>query len=111
MPNQSITGWLWETFIGELPYAFSLVPSCLDLAYGSVVTMKNLRMAGGYLHSHWHLYPEGVGARQQQVSALPLTTTIYSFPLHLTLFVTVTGAMYLLSTCYPLGATAGYLKS
>ncbi|KAM6274137.1 protein O-mannosyl-transferase 2 isoform 3-T3 [Porphyrio hochstetteri] len=36
------------------------------LAYGSVVTMKNLRMAGGYLHSHWHLYPEGVGARQQQ---------------------------------------------
>ncbi|XP_077179439.1 protein O-mannosyl-transferase 2 isoform X2 [Paroedura picta] len=39
------------------------------LAYGSVVTMKNLRMAGGYLHSHWHLYPEGVGARQQQVTA------------------------------------------
>ncbi|XP_020650025.3 protein O-mannosyl-transferase 2 [Pogona vitticeps] len=39
------------------------------LAYGSVVTVKNLRMAGGYLHSHWHLYPEGVGARQQQVTA------------------------------------------
>ncbi|XP_064316541.1 protein O-mannosyl-transferase 2 isoform X1 [Phalacrocorax carbo] len=39
------------------------------LAYGSVVTMKNLRMAGGYLHSHWHLYPEGIGARQQQVTA------------------------------------------
>ncbi|PKU41730.1 protein o-mannosyl-transferase 2 [Limosa lapponica baueri] len=40
-----------------------------NLAYGSVVTMKNLRMAGGYLHSHWHLYPEGIGARQQQVTA------------------------------------------
>nr|XP_060613879.1 protein O-mannosyl-transferase 2 [Anolis sagrei ordinatus] len=39
------------------------------LAYGSIVTVKNLRMAGGYLHSHWHLYPEGVGARQQQVTA------------------------------------------
>uniref|UniRef100_A0A8C6JD87 Protein O-mannosyl-transferase 2 n=1 Tax=Melopsittacus undulatus TaxID=13146 RepID=A0A8C6JD87_MELUD len=39
------------------------------LAYGSMVTMKNLRMAGGYLHSHWHLYPEGIGARQQQVTA------------------------------------------
>ncbi|XP_030337404.1 protein O-mannosyl-transferase 2 isoform X1 [Strigops habroptila] len=39
------------------------------VAYGSVVTMKNLRMAGGYLHSHWHLYPEGIGARQQQVTA------------------------------------------
>uniref|UniRef100_A0A8D0H019 Protein O-mannosyl-transferase 2 n=1 Tax=Sphenodon punctatus TaxID=8508 RepID=A0A8D0H019_SPHPU len=40
------------------------------LAYGSVITMKSLRMAGGYLHSHWHLYPEGVGARQQQVNRL-----------------------------------------
>ncbi|XP_074091734.1 protein O-mannosyl-transferase 2 isoform X2 [Macrotis lagotis] len=39
------------------------------LAYGSVITVKNLRMASGYLHSHWHLYPEGVGARQQQVTA------------------------------------------
>ncbi|KAI1895490.1 hypothetical protein AGOR_G00106800 [Albula goreensis] len=39
------------------------------LAYGSVITVKNLRIAGGYLHSHWHLYPEGVGARQQQVTA------------------------------------------
>uniref|UniRef100_A0A4W6EX21 Protein O-mannosyl-transferase 2 n=1 Tax=Lates calcarifer TaxID=8187 RepID=A0A4W6EX21_LATCA len=39
------------------------------LAYGSTITVKNLRIAGGYLHSHWHLYPEGVGARQQQVTA------------------------------------------
>ncbi|KAG9481727.1 hypothetical protein GDO78_010779 [Eleutherodactylus coqui] len=38
------------------------------LAYGSVVTLKNVRAAAGYLHSHWHLYPEGVGARQQQVT-------------------------------------------
>ncbi|KAM4852879.1 protein O-mannosyl-transferase 2 isoform 2-T2 [Thomomys bottae] len=38
------------------------------LAYGSVVTVKNLRMAIGYLHSHRHLYPEGIGARQQQVT-------------------------------------------
>ncbi|GCC17573.1 hypothetical protein chiPu_0017606 [Chiloscyllium punctatum] len=39
------------------------------IAYGSVITIKNVRTAGGYLHSHWHLYPEGVGARQQQVTA------------------------------------------
>ncbi|XP_044129402.1 protein O-mannosyl-transferase 2 isoform X2 [Bufo gargarizans] len=38
------------------------------LAYGSVVTLKNVRTASGYLHSHGHLYPEGVGARQQQVT-------------------------------------------
>ncbi|XP_076017881.1 protein O-mannosyl-transferase 2 isoform X2 [Genypterus blacodes] len=39
------------------------------LAYGSTITVKNLRIAGGYLHSHWHLYPEGVGSKQQQVTA------------------------------------------
>ncbi|KAE8586088.1 hypothetical protein XENTR_v10021546 [Xenopus tropicalis] len=38
------------------------------LAYGSTITLKSLRTAAGYLHSHWHLYPEGVGARQQQVT-------------------------------------------
>nr|XP_015205841.1 PREDICTED: protein O-mannosyl-transferase 2 isoform X1 [Lepisosteus oculatus] len=39
------------------------------LAYGSTITVKNVRIAGGYLHSHWHLYPEGVGAQQQQITA------------------------------------------
>ncbi|KZC06223.1 Protein O-mannosyl-transferase 2 [Dufourea novaeangliae] len=39
-----------------------------QLAYGATVTLKNHRTGGGYLHSHWHLYPEGVGARQQQVT-------------------------------------------
>uniref|UniRef100_F6RIS2 Dolichyl-phosphate-mannose--protein mannosyltransferase n=1 Tax=Ornithorhynchus anatinus TaxID=9258 RepID=F6RIS2_ORNAN len=27
-------------------------------------------MASGYLHSHWHLYPEGIGARQQVTTYL-----------------------------------------
>ena len=39
------------------------------VAYGSVITLKNNDIGGGYLHSHWHLYPEGIGARQQQVTA------------------------------------------
>ncbi|XP_068081927.1 protein O-mannosyl-transferase 2 isoform X2 [Anabrus simplex] len=39
-----------------------------ELAYGAIITLKNHRTGGGYLHSHWHLYPEGVGARQQQVT-------------------------------------------
>lgn len=38
-----------------------------QVAYGAVITLKNHRTGGGYLHSHYHLYPEGVGARQQQV--------------------------------------------
>ncbi|XP_072032340.1 protein O-mannosyl-transferase 2-like [Amphiura filiformis] len=40
-----------------------------DVAYGSVITLKNTRAGGGLLHSHWHLYPEGLGAQQQQITA------------------------------------------
>uniref|UniRef100_A0A3B4B519 Protein O-mannosyl-transferase 2 n=1 Tax=Periophthalmus magnuspinnatus TaxID=409849 RepID=A0A3B4B519_9GOBI len=55
---------------GNPSQLFSLVSlGTIYLAYGSTITIKNLRIAGGYLHSHWHLYPEGVGARQQQVTA------------------------------------------
>ncbi|KAL0269518.1 UNVERIFIED_CONTAM: hypothetical protein PYX00_007222 [Menopon gallinae] len=39
-----------------------------EVAYGAILTFKNRRTGGGYLHSHWHLYPEGVGARQQQIT-------------------------------------------
>ncbi|XP_030382543.1 protein O-mannosyl-transferase 2 [Scaptodrosophila lebanonensis] len=39
-----------------------------DVAFGAVVTIKNHKTGGGYLHSHFHLYPKGVGARQQQVT-------------------------------------------
>lgn len=39
-----------------------------QLAYGASITLKNHRTGGGYLHSHWHIYPEGVGARQQQIT-------------------------------------------
>lgn len=39
-----------------------------QVACGAVVTIKNHRTGGGYLHSHFHLYPEGVGARQQQIT-------------------------------------------
>lgn len=39
-----------------------------QVAYGAILTLKNYKTGGGYLHSHYHLYPKGVGARQQQVS-------------------------------------------
>ena len=39
------------------------------VAYGALITLKNHRTGGGYLHSHFHLYPEGVGAKQQQVTS------------------------------------------
>lgn len=39
----------------------------IDVSFGAIVTLKNYKTGGGYLHSHWHLYPEGVGAKQQQV--------------------------------------------
>lgn len=40
-----------------------------NLAYDAEITIKNNRIGGAYLHSHQHLYPEGVGAKQQQVTA------------------------------------------
>ena len=46
-----------------------------ELAYGAIITLKNARVGGGYLHSHFHLYPEGAGAKQQQV----LYNTLGSF--------------------------------
>lgn len=39
-----------------------------DVAYGAVITLKNHRVGGAYLHSHFHLYPEGKGPKQQQVT-------------------------------------------
>lgn len=39
-----------------------------NVAYGAIVTIKNHKTGGGYLHSHYHLYPKGVGARQQQIT-------------------------------------------
>ncbi|XP_022092998.1 protein O-mannosyl-transferase 2-like isoform X2 [Acanthaster planci] len=40
-----------------------------DVVYGSVITLRNHRTGGGLLHSHNHLYPEGFGPRQQQITA------------------------------------------
>ncbi|XP_055586526.1 protein O-mannosyl-transferase 2 [Uranotaenia lowii] len=39
-----------------------------QVAYGAVITLKNHKTGGGYLHSHNHLYPKGFGAQQQQVT-------------------------------------------
>lgn len=39
-----------------------------EVAYGAIITLKNHKTGGGYLHSHFHLYPKGAGARQQQVT-------------------------------------------
>lgn len=39
-----------------------------EVAYGAIITLKNHKTGGGYLHSHFHLYPKGAGARQQQIT-------------------------------------------
>jgi len=39
-----------------------------EVAYGAMISLKNHRTGGAYLHSHFHLYPEGMGAKQQQVT-------------------------------------------
>lgn len=52
--------------------------SFLDLAFGSIVTLKNTRAGGALLHSHTHLYPKEHPPEQQQVNMFLL-----SFPLTL----------------------------
>ena len=44
------------------------VISTAELAFGSVVTMKNHRPGGALLHSHSHLYPKEHPPEQQQVN-------------------------------------------
>lgn len=50
-----------------------------EVAYGSIVTIKNHKTGGGYLHSHFHLYPKGFGARQQQVTRLISCMQVINF--------------------------------
>lgn len=50
-----------------------------NVAYGAVVTLKNHKTGGGYLHSHYHLYPKDVGARQQQVCNITLFLFVSTF--------------------------------
>eukprot|EP01135_Chromosphaera_perkinsii_P003037 Nk52_evm19s233 gene=Nk52_evmTU19s233 len=40
----------------------------LEVAYGSIVSLKSQRIGGALLHSHEHLYPDDVGPRQQQIT-------------------------------------------
>lgn len=60
-----------------------------DVAFGAIVTLKNHRTGGGYLHSHWHLYPENVGAKQQQASNILHWNSISCTVLNLTMNVTI----------------------
>ncbi|KAK6181341.1 hypothetical protein SNE40_009214 [Patella caerulea] len=39
-----------------------------NIAYGSILTLKQRRTGGAYLHSHWHLYPEEHPPKQQQIT-------------------------------------------
>ncbi|XP_025105908.1 protein O-mannosyl-transferase 2-like isoform X2 [Pomacea canaliculata] len=39
-----------------------------NVAFGSIITLKQRRIGGAYLHSHPHLYPEDHPPRQQQVT-------------------------------------------
>lgn len=54
-----------STLKGNVLYK-NTVPA--DLAFGSIVTIKNHRAGGALLHSHPHLYPKEHGPEQQQVT-------------------------------------------
>ncbi|KAJ7356079.1 hypothetical protein OS493_027005 [Desmophyllum pertusum] len=54
-----------STLKGNVLYK-NVVPA--DLAFGSIVTLKNTRAGGALLHSHSHLYPKEHGPEQQQIT-------------------------------------------
>ncbi|XP_031568277.1 protein O-mannosyl-transferase 2-like isoform X2 [Actinia tenebrosa] len=54
-----------STLKGNQLYMYS-VPE--DLAFGSIITLKNHRGGGALLHSHTHLYPKEHPPEQQQVT-------------------------------------------
>ena len=56
-----------QTTLEGTNLAVGAMPS--EVAYGAQITLKSLRLRGGYLHSHHDLYPQGVGSMiQQQVT-------------------------------------------
>ncbi len=59
------SSWLQSTLEGNALHKATMPE---EVMYGSVITIKQYRTSGPYLHSHWHLYPEGFGAKQQQVT-------------------------------------------
>lgn len=54
-----------STLKGNVLYK-NVVPA--DLAFGSIITIKNTRAGGALLHSHQHLYPKEHAPEQQQIT-------------------------------------------
>ena len=63
-PGIGVYSSLFQTTLKDSSLATAAMPS--EVAYGAQVTLKNQRIGSGYLHSHPVLYPQGVGAVQQQ---------------------------------------------
>lgn len=50
-----------------------------DLAFGSIITLKNARAGGALLHSHTHLYPKEHPPEQQQVNVFAKCNFIHPY--------------------------------
>ena len=53
--------WLTVIYIFKIQDRINSINYAQNFMFstGAVITMKNARVGGGYLHSHYHLYPEG----------------------------------------------------
>ena len=93
-PRGRLARWIFLRFSRFLLFYFFLQPktnfipkkkrkyavSIAEVAYGAVISLKNGITGGGYLHSHLHLYPAGIGAKQQQVNGfLPVSLAFTKF--------------------------------
>ncbi|KAF6020469.1 hypothetical protein EB796_009520 [Bugula neritina] len=66
-PGDSFYSSVFQTSIINNPLYHAKMPEYV--AYGSEITLKNYRTAGGYLHSHPQHYPKEFGAHMQQVTS------------------------------------------
>ncbi|XP_014662971.1 PREDICTED: protein O-mannosyl-transferase 2-like [Priapulus caudatus] len=68
--GQNTEGYFSSAFQSQLegnPLNNASMPEYV--AYGAILTVKNYRVGGLYLHSHWSLYPKGVGLPHGQITS------------------------------------------
>ncbi|XP_048585823.1 protein O-mannosyl-transferase 2 isoform X2 [Nematostella vectensis] len=65
-PGDGFFSSAFQSTLKGNPLYMASVPE--DLAFGSMITLKNHRAGGALLHSHHHLYPKEHAPEQQQVT-------------------------------------------
>ena len=72
-PRVCISQYDPRTLLVNSKYNIVVFSLFVELAYGSVITLKNHKPGGALLHSHHHLYPKEHPPEYQQVCIKDVT--------------------------------------